>query len=199
MRTNKLNRKLWQARKPQQWRTGPFAGDELRAMQNHAENDLLLFLLLRWTGLRTSDALMLRWEEVNFDRGQIEHVVSKEPKKLILPIHTELLAALEGEHQQRSPQPTEPVLLNSKGEHFTQFQVHGRIAALGKRAGVQHAHPRRFRYTFAIDRLLRGSDVYILAQLLGVSVRDVMNHFVSFIRKIRDHVRLFMDNGTGLE
>jgi integrase len=66
-------------------------------MQNHAENDLLLFLLLRWTGLRPTDALMLRWEEINFGRRQIEHVTSKTSTKLILPIHIELLAALERE------------------------------------------------------------------------------------------------------
>src|ERR1035438_1023576 len=119
----------------QQKSATPFTVDELRAMQNHAENDLLLFLLLRWTGLRTSDALMLRWKEVSFDGRLIEHVVSKDRKKLILPLHAELLAALEKAHQQRSPQPTEPILLNGRGEHFTHWQVLGRIAALGKGAG----------------------------------------------------------------
>jgi integrase len=88
--------------------------------------------------------------------------------------------------------------VNRNGEHFTQCQVYGRIAALGKRADVRHAHPRRFRYTFAIEMLLRGSSAYTLAQLLGVNVQVVIKHFVSSLASFV-RARLFQSNGTGLE
>jgi integrase len=46
----------------------PFSGEELRAMQNHTEDDRLLLLLLRWTGIRPTDAIGLTWGEVSFAR-----------------------------------------------------------------------------------------------------------------------------------
>jgi hypothetical protein len=47
----------------------PFTGDELKKLRDAAGEDFFMFLLLRWTGLRKSDALTLRWEEIHFDRG----------------------------------------------------------------------------------------------------------------------------------
>jgi integrase len=42
----------------------PFSSDELSLLRKHAEPDLLSFLMLRWTGLRGSDAVKLTWAEV---------------------------------------------------------------------------------------------------------------------------------------
>src|SRR5579864_3446497 len=41
--------------------------------------------MLRWTGLRGSDAVNLRWSEVHFDRHEIERVTQKRTKKVIVP------------------------------------------------------------------------------------------------------------------
>lgn len=41
----------------------PFTADELSRLRGHADEDLLTFLLLRWTGLRGSDVVTLRWKE----------------------------------------------------------------------------------------------------------------------------------------
>jgi hypothetical protein len=50
--------------------------------------------------------------EVSFDQKEIERVTQKRRKKVILPIHAELLFALEVEYQRRTPEPTHRVLLN---------------------------------------------------------------------------------------
>jgi integrase len=92
----------------------PFTRAEVEAMHN-AEDDRLLFLLLRWTGLRPSEAMGLTWGEVSFDRQQIEYVEHKSPRKRIRWIPTELLSALRAEHQRRNPQQNEPVLQNANG------------------------------------------------------------------------------------
>ena len=96
----------------------PFTGDELRRMRIHAGADLLIFLMLRHTGFRGSDAIGITWAEIQFDRREIERVTQKRRKLVVLPIHQELLFALEAEHARRNPKPTERVLLNpSTGGH----------------------------------------------------------------------------------
>ncbi len=123
--------------------------------------DLLIFLLLRWTGLRGSDAVKLTWQEVSFESKEIERVTQKWRKKVVLPINLELLFALEAEHAQRKPEPKDRGLINpSTNRPLTRPGLYRRIQALGKRAGVQDAPPHRFRDTLAVDMLSRGASLY---------------------------------------
>ncbi len=129
----------------------PFTAEELLRLRSNAEDDLLAFLLLRWTGLRGSDAVTLSWEEVHFDRKEIERVTLKRSKKVVLPLRAEVLFALEAERTRRNPQPTDRVLLNPfTGALLTRPRLYERMLALGKRAKVPNAHPHRFRDTLAL-------------------------------------------------
>ena len=89
----------------------PFNAKELQAMREAAGEDLLAFLLLRWTGLRGSDAVSLTFNEVDFEQQEIARLTQKRKKKVVLPIQTELLFALEAEHQRRKPKLSDCVLL----------------------------------------------------------------------------------------
>jgi integrase len=81
----------------------PFTARDLSQLREHAGEDLLSFLLLRWTGLRGSDAVSLSWNEVHFDRKEIERITQKRRKKVVLPIQTELLFALESAYESIKP------------------------------------------------------------------------------------------------
>lgn len=90
----------------------PFTAAQLSKMREQAGPDLLMFLLLRWTGLRGVDSVKLTWSEVHLDRKEVERVTQKRKKRVILPIHSELLFALEAECERLEPEPSAPVLLN---------------------------------------------------------------------------------------
>ncbi len=90
----------------------PFNSNELSRLRAVAGDDPLIFLVLRWTGLRGSDAAKFTWQEVSFKGKEIEHVTQKRRKKVVLPINVELLLALEAEHSRRKPQPKDRVLIN---------------------------------------------------------------------------------------
>jgi integrase len=126
-----------------------FTGQELEALRDHAEGDRLVFLLLTRTGLRTIDAIELNWGGVDLAGMKIEHVGKKNCLRTILPIHAELLAELRMEHQRRNRRQNEPVLQHANGKPFTREFLRRRIRALGKRSGVHHVNPRRFRQSFA--------------------------------------------------
>jgi integrase len=178
----------------------PFTGDELRRMRIHAGEDLLIFLLLRHTGFRGSDAVAITWEEVHFDRREIERVTQKCKKLVVLPIHPELLFALEAECARRNPEPNERVLLNpSTGDPLRRPRLYARTLALGRRAGVGHAHPHRFRDTLAVDLLCAGAGIYDVARTLGDTVETTERHYAPFVPALRDRVRRIMETGNGLE
>jgi integrase len=178
----------------------PYTAVELSWMRRQAGDDLLAFLLLRWTGLRGSDVVTLTWREVHLDRKEIERITQKRRKKVILPIHSELLFALEIEREKRNPDPNAPVLLNpATGKSMTRPRLYQRIQSLGRRAGIPTAHPQRFRDTLAVDMLTRGASPYDVAKMLGDTIETVERHYTPFVKELRERVRSILETGVGLE
>jgi integrase len=178
----------------------PFTATELKKLRENVADEQLMFALLRWTGLRGSDVVNLTWQEINFDQKEIERVTQKRKKKVILPLHTELLFALEAERDRRKPGPTDRILLNpTTNTVMTRPRLYQRMLALGKRAGVANAHPHRFRDTLAVDMLNRGASPYDVAKMLGDTIDTVEKHYTPFVRELRERVRSILENGVGLE
>jgi integrase len=178
----------------------PFTGEELAKLRTSAGEDLLIFQLFRWTGLRRSDAIALTWGEINWQDAEINRLTQKRKKRVVLPIPQELLFALEAERDRRHPQLQERVLLHpGTTSPLSPKRVYVRVKAMGRRAGVAKAHPHRFRDTFAVDMLARGASPYDVAKLLGDTVSTVEKHYAPFVKELRDRARRFMENGEGLE
>ena len=108
--------------------------------------------------------------------------------------------ALEAEYARRKPQLHERVLLNpATSKPLRRPRLYARIQAVGTRAGVAHAHPHRFRDTFAVDLLCAGAGVYDVARMLGDTVETVEKHYAPFVPALRERVRRIMESGGGLE
>jgi integrase len=178
----------------------PFTGEQLIRLRTAAGDDLLAYLLLRWTGLRGSDAVRLTWDEIDWEAQEISRLTLKRKTRVVLPIPQELFFALEVERDQRLPQFGERILINpTTGAPMTRPRLYERTLALGKRAGVPNAHPHRFRDTFAVDMLARGGSPYDVAKLLGDTVATIEKHYAPFVKELRDRARRIMENGEGLE
>src|SRR5260370_37583064 len=90
----------------------PFTADQLSKLRKLAGSDLLAFLLLRWTGLRGSDGSGLRWGEIDGGGKELNRVTQNRRKRVILPIHPELLFLLETEQLRWTRGVEDRVLLN---------------------------------------------------------------------------------------
>jgi integrase len=177
----------------------PFSGAQLDKLKQAAGPDLFMFLLLRWTGMRGSDIVGLTWGDVHFDRREIERITQKRRKPVIIPVHTELLFALETEYERRSPASDEQVLPQTRERgRMTRPRLYQRCRAMGLRAGIEDAHPHRFRDTFAVDMLARGATPYDVAKLLGDEIATVEKHYAPFVRELRERVRHLMETGKGI-
>jgi integrase len=177
----------------------PFSAVQLDKLKQAAGPDLFMFLLLRWTGMRGSDIVGLTWDDVHFDRREIERVTQKRRKPVIIPIHTELLFALETEFELRSPEPDEQVLPKTRERgRMTRPRLYQRCKAMGHRAGIGDAHPHRFRDTFAVDMLARGASPYDVAKLLGDEIATIEKHYAPFVSELRERVRTLMETGEGI-
>jgi integrase len=178
----------------------PFEPEELLRLRQYAGNDTLSLLVLRWTGFRGSDAVRVTWGEIDLAAKEVRRLTKKRKKRVTVPLHTELLFALEAEREQRKPIPSDPVLINPEtGKPMARPALYRRIVALGRRAGVPNAHPHRFRDTFAVDLLLKGASPYDVAKLLGDTIETIEKHYTPFVKELRERVRGILETGVGLE
>lgn len=171
----------------------PFTAEELAKLRTHAGDDLLAFLVLRWTGLRGSDAVTLSWTECDLTAKQIDKVCQKNGKRVVISMHEELESVLyRASHSFAGTRPTVLGIPNRPA-------LYTRMKALGKRAGVRNCRPHRFRDTYAVDMLVRGASIYDVAKLLGDSIRTVEQHYTPFVPALQDRVRKLMQESDGLE
>jgi integrase len=178
----------------------PFTNEELGRLRNAAGRDLLAFLLLRHTGLRGFDATDIRWSEIDLRERMLCRVTHKRQKRVWVPLHPELQFALEAECSERRPKSGDHVLINPEtGRPMTRPRLYQRTKALGERAGVEGAHPHRFRDTLAVDLLLKGASPYDVAKTLGDTVAVVEQHYAPYVKELRERTRRIIESPEGLE
>ena len=151
------------------------------------------FLLLANTGLRAGEAIALRWDNIDFDKGfiyvkQNASVVKcrdgKEDKyqvvittvktktgNRIVPCNEKALQALRAlqDYQKSHHIYSDYVDCNDKGELLSQQTLPKILKAILKAADVPYRSVHSFRHTFATNLIQAGVDVKVVSQLLGHS------------------------------
>ena len=145
-----------------------------QALRNRA-----IILLLLDCGLRASELVSLKIYDVDKRNGQVK-VFGKGNKERILPYSPQTGQAIwrylasRGEITMR-----DPVFVSATGQLLGRDDLCRTIARIGERAGVPHAHPHRFRHTFAINFLRNGGNVYALQLMLGHTTLKMCQHYLA--------------------
>jgi integrase len=168
--------------------TLPFSAEEMDRIEGAAQNDreLLTVKILRWTGMRRSDAASLRWSEVDRERVLIRHRAKKNQTLLTIPIAPPLWSVLKSG-------PEDGLVL----EGMTGDDVYVLVRTLGERAKVGNAHPHRYRDSLAVWLLSQpGTTIYDVAKILGDTVTTTEKHYAPFVDELQSKVRGVFEKGT---
>lgn len=136
-----------------------------------------LLLLLLYSGLRISDVAQLRRSALELS-GHLVLKVLKTGVRLKVLLHADAVAAL----QALPAISREYFFWTGNGDLITCIKNMRRtVQRLGAIAKV-HAHPHRFRDTFAVELLTQGADIRTVQKLLGhTSVRTTEKHYAHFV------------------
>jgi integrase len=139
-----------------------------------------LILVLRYTGLRITDAITL--ERSRIRNGQLLLHTQKTGGTVFLPVPEELQKALNS-----LPRPRGTV---GESRHYfwngimskraTKGTAERTLAAVFKASGVAGAHAHRFRHTLATDILVKGGTEQDVADILGISPAIVRKHYAKW-------------------
>lgn len=160
----------------------PFTPKEMKLLEENAEPHLFDFTLLRWTGLRGSDAADLKWSEVDFKHFEINRYSIKTGKLSNIPLQIDLHRMLVEERAK-----TKSIFVSDAGSRRVLYE---RLVAIGKRAGLTRSvTPHCLRDSLAVEMLDRGASVYDVAKTLGDSIATVERHYAPQTAQLVNRVR----------
>lgn len=161
-----------------------------------------MLAVLRFTGLRVSDVVTLRAEHVAGTHLVKKTVKSQETKTVRIEILPELRAALDSAPHPRGAAADSTLIFASGGATMlTEVKKAWRtLRAVFRRAGVEGAHPHRFRHTLASEILGKGGTIEIAASVLGDSPATVRRHYAKYLpeAQLRQDAKLREVHGTNL-
>jgi integrase/recombinase XerD len=132
--------------------------------------DSVMFELLYSSGLRVSELISLRLEDISFDAGFLR-VIGKGSKERIVPLHMRALDKIKEYISVERPQilrkKNSPYLfITRRGGPMTRQRFWQTMKQLGKKAGLDIS-PHTMRHSFATHLLEGGADLRSLQKLLG--------------------------------
>lgn len=145
-----------------------------QALRNRA-----IILLLLDCGLRASELVQLKIYDIDKRNGQVK-VFGKGSKERLLPYSPQTGQAIWRYLASRGPLTERDAVFTSAAGHLLgRDDLCRTITRIGQRAGVPHAHPHRFRHTFAINFLRNGGNVYALQLMLGHTTLKMCQHYLA--------------------
>ena len=157
------------------------------ASQTNREKAIIEILSSTWC--RASEAVMIRWDEIN---GNAVTIHGKGEKDRICYLNARALLAIENYRSERNdsnpyifPRAAEAGNIKAFGrgklakewykdssrvdpdKHMDCSSLEGIVRTIGKRAGVEKCHPHRFRRTGATLALRSGMPLTTVSKLLG--------------------------------
>jgi integrase/recombinase XerD len=144
-----------------------------------ADRNRAILLLMVDTGLRASELCNLRIQDVDQKHNRI-FVFGKGAKERSLPFSPCTGQALWRYFATfpETRKPDESAFVKIYGRKFDRKQLRKLVLNIGNRAGVQNAHPHRFRHTIAIQYLRDGGDPYTLQRMLGHSTMEMVRIYL---------------------
>lgn len=133
---------------------------------------LTIIDLLYAAGLRVSELINLRLENVNLQDGWVL-AFGKGSKQRFVPLHHEVCQRIQNYLHAREARFTgrevgSELFLNNRGTKISRISVWKDLAALGRKANISvPLHPHLFRHTFASHLLQGGADLRSLQEMLG--------------------------------
>jgi integrase/recombinase XerD len=146
--------------------------------------DKAIFELLYSCGLRISEAIELKFHEIDFDSKQIR-VIGKGLKERIVPIGSEAIRLLKLYSEKSRPEiigerKSEFLFISKKGSLLNRKSVWRLIKGYCSRTDIQkNITPHTLRHSFATHLLENGADLRSVQELLGhmdISTTQVYTH-----------------------
>ena len=141
--------------------------------------DSCVIIAMYGTGSRISEVVNLYKDNVNFDSGQIK-ILGKGKKERSLFMSASVFKALyKYAAQQRPDVPSNYFFVHKDGRPLTRFYFEHRMHSYVEKSGITKVcTPHILRYSFALQFLRNGGDIFTLQNILGHSTLEMTRRYL---------------------
>lgn len=185
-----LNRGFSSIKTPKIQRNPPavLSKEEIKSLIDACLNDKsrLLILLLYSSGLRVSECLKLRVEDLDF-KGKACVVKQGKGNKNRVTVLSETFAEQLKAYLNKQKIEEGAIFMNKGGEVFSVRNAQKIVSGAAKRAGIKkEVTPHKLRHTFATHLLDAGVSIRVIQELLGHSNLQTTQIYT---RVSREHIK----------
>ena len=150
----------------------------------HAQRNRAILELLYASGLRVSELVNARLENLDLERGMIR-VTGKGNKTRLVPVGAKAVAAISAYLQSGRPalvgkKTGSEIFLSARGQRLTTVRIWQIVKEIAKVAGLDiNVYPHLLRHSFATHLLSNGADLRIIQEMLGhadISTTQIYTH-----------------------
>ena len=147
--------------------------------------------LMYSTGIRISELLSLKPEQINYEEGYIK-VLGKGNKERYVPLNNRAKEAINRYMEQRNQRfsltDTYLFFLNSQGKRLTRGGFWWELKKMAIKAGIsREVRPHMLRHTAATHLLAKGVDFRVLQELLGHASVVTTQRYVKVNLLLKNH------------
>lgn len=133
----------------------------------HGHRDYMMALVTFLHGLRVSELIDLRWDDIDWRKGTIQIRRLKGSIDGIHYMERDEAAGLKRLQREQNPK-SRYVFTSERGDAFSRFAVNKMIATAGRNAGIKWpVHPHCLRHTTGTVQANGGMDAWRLQKLMG--------------------------------
>ena len=158
----------------------PFTEKEMEQLYTACDSlrDLALLHFLYSSGARITECANTNINDIDLKRGEfiIHKGKGNKERKAYL---SEVAMLWIGQYLDKRTDDN-PALWVGKRGRLTVRGLEAIITRIGNKAGVENAHPHRFRHTLASDMVKRNAPVHLVQQILGHEALDTTMIYVAF-------------------
>lgn len=157
--------------------------------------EIILFAL--HTGLRQGEVLALSWSAVDFQRGVLVVMQSKNHERRTIPLNEPVVELLRAKAQRR-PHASLLVFTTSQGTPINARNLVRAFTTVRKKAGLEDVRFHDLRHTFATRLVQAGVDLYKVQRLLGHKTPTMTQRYAHHSpESLRDGVRVLEQRARG--
>ena len=157
--------------------------------------DRAIILLAAQTGLRVSELIGLKYQDVVLGNGAHVRCEGKGRKERCTPLHKESVMVMRSWLRERNCEPSEPLFINARGAALSRDGIEYILAKYVNVAKQKCTSLRRkrvsphvLRHTVAMDLLQHGVDQFVIALWLGHESIDTTQIYIHADLKMKEKI-----------
>lgn len=168
----------------------PIDANDIENIIKRAETirDKAILEVLYGTGVRRSELVNLKVEDINFKQGWIK-VLGKGGKERIIPLNPTALKLLKELTKNQQSQWVFPGRTLDK--HLSTRQLNNIIKKIAEAAGVNNITPHKFRHSFCSILFENGADIKTIQDMAGHASVNTTNLYtkIAINRNIKEYMK----------